>query len=110
MTLILCLALGIIVLSLLFIGISRKPKDTLKQVGLATSIKNTGFESGSTILIIRSIIMNSLKKDGFHVVDLSIVHEFEGRYQGVIQTQEHGQSILKIIVDRLGNVQWSVVD
>ena len=100
----------LLVIVLLFFVFRKRGKDTLKQIGLATSIKNTGYDSGATMLIIRNIIIKSLEKDGFKVIDMNIVHEFAGRYQGVIHTQEHGQTTLKIVADKLGNLQWSVID
>lgn len=103
------LLLLLIALIIILLFFRKRGKDTLKQVALATSIKNTGFSSAATILIIRNIIMKALKKDGFHVIDLSVVHEFEGRYQGMIQTKESGQSVLKIVADHFGNVQWTEV-
>lgn len=105
-----CLFIGIVVIFIIWALFRGRSKDTLKQIGLATSIKNTGFESPSTILLIRNIIMKTLTKEGFHIISLNIVHEFQGRYQGIIQTKEHGQTMLKIIADHLGNLQWSEVD
>ena len=100
----------LILIAFLFFMFRKRGKDTLKQIGLATSIKNTGYDSGVTMLIIRNIIIKSLEKDGFKVIDLNIVHEFAGRYQGIIHTQEYGQTTLKIVADKFGSLQWSVID
>lgn len=87
MLLLLIIGIGLVVFFLI-LGFVKGGKDTLKHLGLSTSIKNTGYDSLSTILIIRDIIIKSLRKDGTNVIDLNIVHEIEGRYQGILSTHD----------------------
>lgn len=90
-------------------------KGTVGQIALATtlitSIRKTGYDSSSTVLAIRQIIMSTLKKEnGLKDFDLIVTHEFEGRYQGMLTTKEGDTIILKIIADRNGGLQWSAVE
>jgi|GEM_PF-2957234 len=85
-------------------------KDTMRTIGLMTSIRNTGYDSSSTILVIHNTITSHLKKEGFKVIGLNVVHEKGGRYQGMLQTEEEGTTTLRIIADASGNLQWSVVE